>query len=86
MTLSLWAILPLFADLDLYRSLGAALVGAAVVGTVAAGRWIKARHTGGDASGGAVASSGGYYATIALVMAIGLGCAFAGIALMTMNR
>jgi len=86
MTLSIFASLSLFAEIDLYRSLGAALVGAAVIGTVAAGRWFKARHAGADTSGGAVASSGGYYATIAVVMAIGLACAFGGIALMTMNR
>jgi hypothetical protein len=76
----------LFAEIDVLRLVGAALVGAAICGTVAAGRWVKARHSAGNASGGAVASSGGYYATIALVMTIGLAALFGGLILMTWNR
>jgi hypothetical protein len=84
--LSLFAVLALFADIDVTRLLGAALLGAAICGTVAAGRWVKAQHAEGNSSGGAAVSSGGYYAKIAVIMAIGLACAFGGLALMTMNR
>ena len=76
----------LFGEIDVLRMVGAALVGAAICGTVAAGRWVKARHGAGNASGGAVASSGSSYATIALIMTIGLAALFGGLLLMTWNR
>ena len=86
MSPALFAALTLFAEIDVYRLLGAALIGAAICGTVAAGRWFRAHRAEGNASGGAVASSGGYYATVTVVMVIGLACFFGGVALMTMNR
>ena len=86
MSPSLFATFVLLAEIDVARLLGAALLGAAICGPVAAGRWIKAQHAEGNSSDGAVASSAGYYAKIAVIMAIGLACMFGGLALMTMNQ
>ena len=86
MSPAVFAAFALFAEIDVLRLVGAALVGAAICGTVAAGRWVKARQSAGNSSGGAVASPDSYYATIALIMTLGLAALFGGMILMTWNR
>jgi hypothetical protein len=67
----------ILAQIDVSRSLGAALIGAGVLGTVAAGRWVM-KGTGGEQPSGS-----GRYVKLAVIMALGLGLVFAGVALQT---
>ena len=80
---TLLAVVALFAEFDVGRSIGAALIGGGLFGTIAAGRWVMRGGPEGGASGDTVAASGQgvRYAKLAAVMAVGLGIIFAGVAL-----
>ena len=80
---TLLGIVVLFAETDPQRSLGAAVIGAGILGTVAAGRWIMSGRGDAGSSDGVVAASPGAarYAKLVVVMAIGMGVILAGVAL-----